>query len=38
MMTSEATRSKEINETGININEPPGFEQDVQEKPNDDGV
>ncbi|GJU80791.1 putative reverse transcriptase domain-containing protein [Tanacetum coccineum] len=37
-MTSEATRSKEINETGININEPPGFEQDVQEKPNDDGV
>ncbi|GJV10740.1 hypothetical protein Tco_1352281 [Tanacetum coccineum] len=28
-MTSEATRSKEINETGININEPPGFEQDV---------
>ncbi|GJZ83155.1 reverse transcriptase domain-containing protein [Tanacetum coccineum] len=38
MMTSEATRSKEINEIGININEPPGFEQDVQEKPNDDGV
>ncbi|GJS89709.1 reverse transcriptase domain-containing protein [Tanacetum coccineum] len=37
-MTSEATHSKEINETGININEPPGFKQDVQEKPNDDGV
>ncbi|GKC46349.1 reverse transcriptase domain-containing protein [Tanacetum coccineum] len=36
--TFEATRSKEINETGINMNEPPGFEQDVQEKPNDDGV
>ncbi|GKA75229.1 hypothetical protein Tco_0781607 [Tanacetum coccineum] len=32
-MTSEATRSKEINETGINKNEPPIFEQDVQEKP-----
>ncbi|GKC18311.1 reverse transcriptase domain-containing protein [Tanacetum coccineum] len=31
-MTSEATRSKEINETGINKNEPPRFEQDVQEK------
>ncbi|GJU55287.1 hypothetical protein Tco_1229001 [Tanacetum coccineum] len=37
-MTSEATSCKEINETGININEPLGFEQDVQEKPNDDGV
>ncbi|GKC66368.1 hypothetical protein Tco_1098966 [Tanacetum coccineum] len=37
-MTSEATHSKEINETGININEPPGFKQDVQEKLNDDGV
>ncbi|GJS73112.1 zf-CCHC domain-containing protein [Tanacetum coccineum] len=37
-MTSEATRSKEINETGINKNEPPRFEQDVQEKPHDDGV
>ncbi|GKA43125.1 hypothetical protein Tco_0735849 [Tanacetum coccineum] len=37
-MTSEATRSKEINETRININEPPGFEQDVQEKTNNDGV
>ncbi|GJY52054.1 hypothetical protein Tco_0442901 [Tanacetum coccineum] len=38
MMTSEVTRSKEINETGINKNEPPRFEQDVQEKPHDDGV
>ncbi|GJS50856.1 hypothetical protein Tco_0624218 [Tanacetum coccineum] len=37
-MTSEATRSKEINETGINKNEPPRFEQDVQEKLHDDGV
>ncbi|GKC34814.1 hypothetical protein Tco_1047198, partial [Tanacetum coccineum] len=37
-MTSEATSCKEINETGININEPLGFEQDMQEKPNDDGV
>ncbi|GJT64453.1 reverse transcriptase domain-containing protein [Tanacetum coccineum] len=37
-MTSQATRSKEINETGINKNEPPRFEQDVQEKPHDDGV
>ncbi|GKC82150.1 reverse transcriptase domain-containing protein [Tanacetum coccineum] len=37
-MTSKATRSKEINETGINKNEPPRFEQDVQEKPHDDGV
>ncbi|GKF14062.1 hypothetical protein Tco_0055524, partial [Tanacetum coccineum] len=37
-MTPEATRSKEINETGINKNEPPRFEQDVQEKPHDDGV
>ncbi|GJY09748.1 reverse transcriptase domain-containing protein [Tanacetum coccineum] len=36
-MTSEATRSKEINETRINKNEPPRFEQDVQEKPHDDG-
>ncbi|GKB58188.1 reverse transcriptase domain-containing protein [Tanacetum coccineum] len=36
-MTSEATCSKEINETGINKNEPPRFEQDVQEKPHDDG-
>ncbi|GJX46063.1 hypothetical protein Tco_0271253 [Tanacetum coccineum] len=37
-MTSEATRSKEINETGINKNEPPRFEQDVQEKPHDDAL
>ncbi|GKF23499.1 hypothetical protein Tco_0075821, partial [Tanacetum coccineum] len=28
-MTSEATRSKEINEIGFNKNEPPRFEQDV---------
>ncbi|GJW95988.1 DNA-directed DNA polymerase [Tanacetum coccineum] len=34
-MTSEATPSKEINETGINKNEPPRFEQDMQEKPHD---
>ncbi|GKE35141.1 hypothetical protein Tco_1454463 [Tanacetum coccineum] len=34
-MTFEATRSKEINETGINENEPPKFEQDVQEKLHD---
>ncbi|GJR20938.1 DNA-directed DNA polymerase [Tanacetum coccineum] len=38
MITSEATRSKKINETRINKNEPPRFEQDVQEKPHDDGV
>nr|GEZ36568.1 cysteine proteinases superfamily protein [Tanacetum cinerariifolium] len=37
-MTSKATRSKEINETRINKNEPPRFEQDVQEKQHDDGV
>ncbi|GJU92703.1 hypothetical protein Tco_1317459 [Tanacetum coccineum] len=37
-MTSEATRTKEINQTGIDKNEPPRFEQDVQEKPHDDGV
>ncbi|GJY13082.1 reverse transcriptase domain-containing protein [Tanacetum coccineum] len=37
-ITSEATRSKEINETGINKNEPLRFEQDVQEKPHDDAV
>ncbi|GJS59372.1 reverse transcriptase domain-containing protein [Tanacetum coccineum] len=37
-MTSEVTPSKEINETGINKNEPPRFEQDVQEKPHDVGV
>ncbi|GJT99151.1 reverse transcriptase domain-containing protein [Tanacetum coccineum] len=36
-MTSEATRSKKINEIGINENEPPRFEQDVQKKPHDDG-
>ncbi|GJX12483.1 reverse transcriptase domain-containing protein [Tanacetum coccineum] len=36
-MTSEATPSKESNETRINKNEPPRFEQDVQEKPHDDG-
>nr|GEU85265.1 hypothetical protein [Tanacetum cinerariifolium] len=34
-MTSEAAPSKEINETGINKNEPPRFEQDVQKKPHD---
>nr|GEV20245.1 reverse transcriptase domain-containing protein [Tanacetum cinerariifolium] len=37
-MTSKATSSKKINETRINKNEPPRFEQDVQEKPHDDGV
>ncbi|GJV68543.1 DNA-directed DNA polymerase [Tanacetum coccineum] len=37
-MTSEATPSKETNETGINKNEPLRFEQDVQEKPHDVGV
>nr|GEW93498.1 zf-CCHC domain-containing protein/UBN2 domain-containing protein [Tanacetum cinerariifolium] len=37
-MTSEATPSKEINETTINMNEPLRYEQDVQEKPHDDGV
>ncbi|GJU48134.1 hypothetical protein Tco_1217689 [Tanacetum coccineum] len=36
-MTSEATLSKEINEIGINEDEPPRFKQDVQEKPHDDG-
>ncbi|GKB80917.1 reverse transcriptase domain-containing protein [Tanacetum coccineum] len=35
-MTSETTRSKEIDETGIYKNKPPRFEQDVQEKPHDD--
>ncbi|GJS57194.1 reverse transcriptase domain-containing protein [Tanacetum coccineum] len=35
-MTSEATSSKEINETRTNENEPPRFEKDVQEKPHDD--
>nr|GEV50371.1 reverse transcriptase domain-containing protein [Tanacetum cinerariifolium] len=34
-MTSEAAPSKEINETGINKNEPLRFKQDVQEKPHD---
>nr|GEW70309.1 hypothetical protein [Tanacetum cinerariifolium] len=37
-MTSEATSSKEIDETRVNKNKPPRFEQDVQEKPHDDGV
>ncbi|GJR29278.1 hypothetical protein Tco_1105510 [Tanacetum coccineum] len=37
-MTSEATPSKEINEIRINKNEPPRFEQNVQEKLDDDGV
>ncbi|GJU42765.1 hypothetical protein Tco_1195722 [Tanacetum coccineum] len=37
-MTSEATHSKKNNETGINKNEPPRFEQDVQEKPHVDCV
>ncbi|GJR07381.1 reverse transcriptase domain-containing protein [Tanacetum coccineum] len=36
-ITPEATRSKEINKTGINKNEPLRFEQDMQEKPHDDG-
>ncbi|GJX94544.1 reverse transcriptase domain-containing protein [Tanacetum coccineum] len=36
-MTYEATRKKEINETGINKNEPLRSEQYVQEKPHDDG-
>ncbi|GKB62483.1 hypothetical protein Tco_0918669, partial [Tanacetum coccineum] len=35
-MTSEAILSKEINEIGINENEPPRFKQDMQEKPHDD--
>ncbi|GJX97198.1 hypothetical protein Tco_0352996 [Tanacetum coccineum] len=37
-MTFEAAPSKEINETGINKNEPPRFEHDMQEKPHDVGV
>ncbi|GKC16296.1 hypothetical protein Tco_1013078 [Tanacetum coccineum] len=37
-MTSEASHSKKFNETGFNKNEPPKFEQDVQENPHDDGV
>ncbi|GJU84181.1 hypothetical protein Tco_1291727 [Tanacetum coccineum] len=36
-MTSKATHTKEINEIGINENEPSRFEQDVQEKLHDDG-
>ncbi|GKA50135.1 hypothetical protein Tco_0743208 [Tanacetum coccineum] len=36
-MTSEATPSKEINETGINKNAP-RFEHDVQEEPHDVGM
>ncbi|GJT51892.1 hypothetical protein Tco_0978049 [Tanacetum coccineum] len=36
-MASETTRSKEIDETGIYKNKPPRFEQDVKEKPHDDG-
>ncbi|GJW64011.1 retrovirus-related pol polyprotein from transposon TNT 1-94 [Tanacetum coccineum] len=35
---NELSKSIEINETGINKNEPPRFEQDMQEKPHDDGV
>ncbi|GKC16668.1 hypothetical protein Tco_1013450 [Tanacetum coccineum] len=37
-MMSEASHSKKINEIGFNKKEPPRFEQDVQEKPHDDGV
>ncbi|GKC01491.1 hypothetical protein Tco_0987627 [Tanacetum coccineum] len=37
-MTSEANNSKKIIESGFNKNEPLRFEQDVQEKPHDDGV
>ncbi|GKC76235.1 DNA-directed DNA polymerase [Tanacetum coccineum] len=37
-MTSEATPSKEFNETGINKNEPLRFKQDVQEKSHDVSV
>ncbi|GKB40668.1 hypothetical protein Tco_0885610 [Tanacetum coccineum] len=37
-MTSEATHSKEINETRINKNEPLKFQQNVQEKQHEDGV
>nr|GEV23084.1 reverse transcriptase domain-containing protein [Tanacetum cinerariifolium]GEV87761.1 reverse transcriptase domain-containing protein [Tanacetum cinerariifolium] len=37
-MTFEATRSKEINKARINKNEPPRFEQDVQENPHDDDL
>ncbi|GJY18386.1 reverse transcriptase domain-containing protein, partial [Tanacetum coccineum] len=35
---TEAAPSKEINETGINKNEPPRFEHDMQEKQHDVGV
>nr|GFA36293.1 reverse transcriptase domain-containing protein [Tanacetum cinerariifolium] len=38
MMMFEATHSKEINETRINKNKPPRFEQNVQDKLNEDGV
>ncbi|GJZ22034.1 reverse transcriptase domain-containing protein, partial [Tanacetum coccineum] len=38
LMTSEVTRSKEINETRINKNKPLRFEQDMQEKLHDDGM
>ncbi|GJX73821.1 hypothetical protein Tco_0312416 [Tanacetum coccineum] len=34
----KVTHSKEIYETEIDKNEPPRFEQEVQEKPHDDGV
>ncbi|GJS66939.1 DNA-directed DNA polymerase [Tanacetum coccineum] len=37
-MTSEATPSKEVNETGINKNKPVRFEQDVQDMPHDDAL
>nr|GEX76280.1 hypothetical protein [Tanacetum cinerariifolium] len=37
-MMSKAIPSEEINETGINMNETPIFEQDVHEKPHDVGV
>ncbi|GJW83260.1 DNA-directed DNA polymerase [Tanacetum coccineum] len=37
-MTSEATPSKEVNETGINKNKPARFEQDVQDMPHDDAL
>ncbi|GKA52968.1 hypothetical protein Tco_0746283, partial [Tanacetum coccineum] len=36
-MTSKVTRGKEINETRNNKSEPPRFEQNVQEKPHNDG-
>nr|GFC14391.1 reverse transcriptase domain-containing protein [Tanacetum cinerariifolium] len=37
-ITSKPAPSKEINENGINKNEPPRFEQDMEEKPHDVGV